>query len=272
MPVCIAGMHRSGTSMVTNLLHLCGLYLGAENELTPATPANPEGHWEHKGFVEINEGILKQLGGAWYQPPSLNPGWENNERIFSQKQAAVSLVRTFLDREPWGWKDPRNSLTLPLWKALLPGARVVICVRNPLEVVASLQRRPVFKYSEGSALWKLYKETRAAVSLTRRRSFSTSACMELWRSYNQRILSDTTREQRIITHYESYLRNANTELQRVLRFLDLEVPDQFIERAGNVASSKLRHHKASGSTNNLPIDVSQLYEELNQEAGFVQGA
>jgi hypothetical protein len=43
MPVCIAGMHCSGTSMVARLLNLCGLYLGPEGELLPSTPDSPGG-------------------------------------------------------------------------------------------------------------------------------------------------------------------------------------------------------------------------------------
>ena len=29
----------------------------------------------------------------------------------------------------WGWKDQRNSLTLPFWEDLLPGLKTVIVVR-----------------------------------------------------------------------------------------------------------------------------------------------
>jgi hypothetical protein len=43
MHVCIGGMHRSGTSMVANLLRLCGLHLGAETDMVPAALDNPGG-------------------------------------------------------------------------------------------------------------------------------------------------------------------------------------------------------------------------------------
>ena len=49
--ICIAGAHRSGTSMVTRLLHCCGLELGPESELMPAQADNPEGFWEHLHLV-----------------------------------------------------------------------------------------------------------------------------------------------------------------------------------------------------------------------------
>ena len=46
-PILIAGMHRSGTSMVAELLYRCGLALGAEDQLfLPANEDNPAGYWE----------------------------------------------------------------------------------------------------------------------------------------------------------------------------------------------------------------------------------
>ncbi|HZS16634.1 MAG TPA: hypothetical protein VFA51_01750, partial [Candidatus Udaeobacter sp.] len=67
--ICIAGAHRSGTSMLTRLLHSCGLYLGSKDELMAAQADNPDGFWEHLGFVALNDELLSQLGGAWDLPP-----------------------------------------------------------------------------------------------------------------------------------------------------------------------------------------------------------
>ena len=81
MPICIAGMHRSGTSMLTRLLHLCGLDLGPADRLLQPAPDNPEGFWESLPFVELNKQLLATLGGAWHTPPLLTPGWERRERF-----------------------------------------------------------------------------------------------------------------------------------------------------------------------------------------------
>jgi len=67
--ICIAGAHRSGTSMVTRFLHRCGLELGSESDLMPPQTDNPEGFWEHLGFVALNDELLAALGGAWDLPP-----------------------------------------------------------------------------------------------------------------------------------------------------------------------------------------------------------
>src|SRR5919197_2381254 len=55
MPVAIVGMHRSGTSLVAQVLAKAGLYLGRTDDLIPAGPDNPDGYWEHAGFHGLNE-------------------------------------------------------------------------------------------------------------------------------------------------------------------------------------------------------------------------
>ena len=55
--------------MLTRLLHACGLYLGPKEELMPAQADNPDGFWEHLGFVALNDELLNELGGAWDLPP-----------------------------------------------------------------------------------------------------------------------------------------------------------------------------------------------------------
>jgi hypothetical protein len=52
--ICVVGMHRSGTSMITHLLHSCGLYLGPADRLLKAEKTNPLGHFEHRGFLDID--------------------------------------------------------------------------------------------------------------------------------------------------------------------------------------------------------------------------
>ena len=55
--------------MLTRLLHACGLYLGPQEELMPAQTDNPDGFWEHLGFVALNDELLNAVGGAWDLPP-----------------------------------------------------------------------------------------------------------------------------------------------------------------------------------------------------------
>jgi hypothetical protein len=134
MVVCICGMHRSGTSMVSNTLSRCGIYLGPEDVLKRAGADNELGFWENDAFVAINDDLLRQVFGGWDAPPVWFNGWENEPHLESLRERARQLIDQHRDRPIWGWKDPRSSLTLPFWKRLIPDLKVVICLRNPLEV------------------------------------------------------------------------------------------------------------------------------------------
>ena len=117
--------------MVSRLLHRCGLYLGPEQHLMPATPDNADGYMENTGFVAINDEILIKLGGSWGNPPMLPVDWVEEEAAQCIRAKSQALLQEFQGREPWGWKDPRNSLTLPFWMSICPGVKVVICLRHP---------------------------------------------------------------------------------------------------------------------------------------------
>src|ERR1041385_2527931 len=152
MIFCIAGMHRSGTSMVAQLLHWCGIYFGPKDRLIPATPENPDGHWEYAPIVNLNDDLLNELGGGWDQPPKLESNWLLQPDVVRQKLAAAKILKEFDGHAHWGWKDPRTSLILPFWDDLCPTTKIVVCLRNPLEVAASLYRRGLMSYSLGLTL------------------------------------------------------------------------------------------------------------------------
>ena len=83
--------------------------------------ANPAGHWESLPIAEINDEILARLGGTWAKPPELAPGWERSSELAALRQQARELIEAdFSGSDVWGFKDPRNSLTLPFWQGILP--------------------------------------------------------------------------------------------------------------------------------------------------------
>ena len=241
VPVCIAGMHRSGTSMITNLLHLSGLYLGPEQELLPPSPSNVHGHWENVRFLQINDQILCNMGAGWDHPPALAETWqpERFPRILVER--ALALLHDFRDQEPWGWKDPRNSLTLPFWINLVPNAKVVICVRNPLEVALSLERRNGFTYAHG---------------------------LDLWTAYNLSLLVNTTPQQRLFTDYDCYFSDPQRELRRILDFLGISVRRAILDQACNSIKTTLRHEQVTTHqfiSVGFASDVLDLYRRITED-------
>jgi GT2 family glycosyltransferase/glycosyltransferase involved in cell wall biosynthesis len=209
--ICIAGAHRSGTSMVTRLLHRCGLELGPESELMPPQADNPEGFWEHLGFVALNEELLNELGGAWDLPPNADENF-THARLDPLRMKARLLIERFDSARVWGWKDPRNSLTLPFWQDLLQGLKTLIVVRNPLEVAYSMRERNGTSFSLGLRLWEIY---------------------------NRRLLERATEQQRLITHYDLFFNDAETELRRIAEFTGL--PHAGVHNAAALVKKRRRH-------------------------------
>lgn len=237
-PVCITGMHRSGTSMVTRLLHICGLYLGSDDDLMPAKKDNPGGYWENLKFVGLNDEILNELGGGWDHPPPSSNDWIYNPAYAHLVKKGEVILSEFRGRSLWGWKDPRNSLILPFWLKLRPGLKVIHCVRNPLEVALSLQKRNFFSYSHS---------------------------LSLWMDYNQRVLQSVAPEDLIVIHFETLFLNGNDEIQRILKMLKMTVPNNIIE--GGVDTIKLELYHSRCSTQHvldldLAPEVLALYLEL----------
>jgi GT2 family glycosyltransferase len=209
--ICIAGAHRSGTSMVTRLLHRCGLELGPESDLMPPQADNPEGFWEHLGFVALNEELLNELGGAWDLPPKTDENF-THARLDPLRMKARLLIERFDSARVWGWKDPRNSLTLLFWQDLLPGLKTLIVVRNPLEVAYSMRERNGTSFSLGLRLWEIY---------------------------NRRLIEKANEQRRLVTHYDLFFDDAETELRRIAEFTGL--PHAEVHNAAALVKKRRRH-------------------------------
>lgn len=245
LPVAIAGMHRSGTSMVAKLLQQAGLHLGEPEALMPPAEENPEGFFEHLEFVRLNDEVLNAAGAGWDCPPAPGVDWATAD-LQPFRERAQHLAETLAGSAPWGWKDPRTSLTLPFWRTALGPVRTIIVVRNPLEVVTSLHRRNGFSF---------------ALALT------------LWRIYAERVLSDTTQDDRLVTHYDAHFLEPGREIARLLPFVGLDANQQN-PALKDAAAPQLRHHRKTIQDlidHQFPPEVIALYRALCREAQWWEG-
>ena len=159
-PVCITGMHRSGTSMLALLLRACGLDLGDRRHFAPVNPDNRLGFAEDLRFVILNDRLLARAGGAWDRPPDPARIGRGLPGLFHRGEARRLLRHRAAHHRatghPWGWKDPRMALTMPFWLPLVPDLKVIICLRHPAEVARSLAGRTYGRSDDGEALWLEY--------------------------------------------------------------------------------------------------------------------
>lgn len=152
----VIGMHRSGTSAMAGLLDGMGLSPG--RTVLPPTPENPLGYFENAAVVDFHDRFLKALGSSWHDPRPLGgriralpPG----EIAEWRRELANVLAEQFEPEAPCVVKDPRICRLLPLWGEVLGSvsAPLVLVVRHPAAVAASLHKRDGFSSAKGLMLW-----------------------------------------------------------------------------------------------------------------------
>ena len=72
LAVLVLGMHRSGTSLATEMLSRLGLWIGTEQTLIGASEYNPRSHSELVAGVEFDNAVLRHAGGLWDSPPAID--------------------------------------------------------------------------------------------------------------------------------------------------------------------------------------------------------
>ncbi len=142
--IVVLGTHRSGTSAIARLLNIAGTRL--PKRLIPPGQYNKRDHWDPAEPVEFHNRLLSDLGSRrddWrplrldsltdIQPPNVKAAIRE---ILSTDYGEAPLIVV---------KDPRICRLAPLVLEALDEAafevKIVMAIRNPLEVVASLMRR-----------------------------------------------------------------------------------------------------------------------------------
>jgi hypothetical protein len=187
----VLGMHRSGTSAVTQVLALAGASL-PENVMA-GDEHNAKGYFEPWKIALFNDGRLRAGGAAWddifafpYKPLSTKAErtWLNRaEALFDEEYGEV--------RHPL-LKDPRVTVLMPFWRTVLTelevGARCVIPVRHPLAVAGSLARRNGFAPEKSVLIWSAYMLAAEAYTRDLPRAFvSYDGLLQDWRAEVARI-------------------------------------------------------------------------------------
>jgi hypothetical protein len=154
--VVVLGMHRSGTSALTRVINLLGADL--PKTLLPPTPGNEAGYWESFDLAVIHDELLTSAGSHWHDWRAFNPGWYASPAAAMFRQRILNVLRNdFDDAQLFVIKDPRICRFWPFYQEVLDefGAKpgLVIPIRNPLEVMASLGRRDGFAPTKSGLLW-----------------------------------------------------------------------------------------------------------------------
>jgi hypothetical protein len=227
-PLIILGMHRSGTSILSQMLRTCGVFIGRELD----------GHFESPYFRRCNNEILSRAGSSWTDPWTYlerraEPEFHRGCREWVEEYLKNSFGTRFLGLRhrtallgggawDWGWKDPRTCLTMPVWNEIYPEAKLLHITRHPLDVAISLQRRE--------------EERRKAGKRPQPQNADLEQCLRLWESYVAETLRLRDRGARYHElRYEELMRNPRVGLEGVARFCGLDVATAGLNAAAALA-------------------------------------
>ena len=154
--VLVLGMHRSGTSAIARVLNLLGCDL--PKTLIGANKSNETGHWESEAIARFNDRLLASAGATWDDWLAFNPGWFTSPKAAQFHEEALGVLdEEFGNSRFFVLKDPRICRLAPFWLNVLAahGAvpRILLPVRNPLEVARSLAARNGFEPALGQLMW-----------------------------------------------------------------------------------------------------------------------
>lgn len=157
--VFVTGIMRSGTTLVGNIVHsLKGVEYSFEppaiDHLLACRELIPRTLWRYLYCHMLSEGILlPSLAGRNLNFNSND--WSYIFKVKSIKEIASRFTKTFrsadletlVTNHTIAFKSPGHTRAVPFLKSLFPGTKVIIVVRHPDEVAASLCARKFFAES-----------------------------------------------------------------------------------------------------------------------------
>lgn len=203
----VLGMHKSGTSLVSEILHHSGIEMVEHDS---ALGYEDKFHHERRFTAELNKDLLQARGQ--YSLDTIHP---IDARRVDPKltRAAGQFVSEMCERRiDWGFKDPRTCLTYDFWRSILPQHKLICVFRDVPEVLrhyARLNLRP------------------------------PASVLTAWHCYNQSMLDafeQASPRDRLMLHYGTFMERDDT-MAALSSFLGRELIDR---RSKRLMRSKAR--------------------------------
>jgi hypothetical protein len=189
-------------------------------------------------FQRLNRRVLGSTGASWAYVDPLISAMRSEQFVEQQVGAmrhalacdrhlpfrAVGIPRFFgRDRWEvvrsggslqWGWKDPRTTVTFPIWLRLFPQARWVHIVRNGIDVAISTHRRS--KRQRRRLKSRVFRGDYSPITL------DFDYCFRLWEKYVLFVLEYRRLippDRFLVIRYEDLLGDPVNQLQGLMDFL-----------------------------------------------------
>lgn len=195
----VLGMHKSGTSLVSQILHLSGINM--EDDVDETKGYDEGNKFERSSVKKLNEellvrGSVHSLNLILRRPIQMTP---------DQHRKVRAIIRSCNERyKDWGFKDPRTCLAYSVWAQELPPHKIIVVYRNYKEVLQHYTR----------LIWR-----RINLLYVRK-------ALRGWTRYNSQIIAnlEKTNSPYIIMSYNELMMN-NEELMRLSKFVERPLVD-----------------------------------------------
>jgi hypothetical protein len=262
--------------MITGMLQRLGLFFGAQRDH----------HDESEFFLDLNQWLLQQAGGAWDHPEPIDHVLERDDlralyadylRYMVQTRGRVKFL-TWTDAlrmrslhampRAWGWKDPRNTFTLPLWLDVFPDARVVHVVRHGVDVARSLRKREREQVEQSRSRYDrrrllYWMRPKKNGFLDSPRCLSLCEGIRLWDVYVERAMNHVGHLD-IPSHtvrYETFLAEPVSILERLAEFCSIDAVQSDLEACGKLVDPSRAFAYRNVSPINIPDKVIPLIDK-----------
>jgi hypothetical protein len=241
-PIIITGMHRSGSSLLVKVLQELGVFMGNDFEENN----------ESRFFIRINDWMLLQAGASWDNPENFDFVSDDFKALMADiirnrlksihlKKYLGNSKRSIKDSNfTWGWKDPRNTFTIKIWKEIFPGAKVIHIYRNPVDVISSLAKRETSKIpTKGNQSRTGIKRKFYGYFLPEKRfyhhsfkSLDLSKNYDLWKRYVDEAFNLNRKDDTGVLHisYEDLLEKPETIINSIIEFCNLRAENRNHEK------------------------------------------
>lgn len=198
----VLGMHKSGTTLVSQILHHSGVNMG--DNIDDNVTYDKGNKYERESSLRLDMNILNVkdfyvLDLKTPDPLRLQP--EHRERM------RAIIKQCNLNYSNWGFKDPRATLIYPLWAEELPEHKIIAVFRPPAEIW------PRFRYN---GLRYFHTNPQRAWEF-----------MSRWCEHNQKLLSclQNTSMKFIVLNYRELV-TTQVEFERLQKFMGIPLTDR----------------------------------------------
>jgi hypothetical protein len=249
--IIICGSGRSGTSMVAGLFANAGYFMGGE--VHDPDQSNAKGYFETVTINTINEDILSRavprrprgvLGNLFYRHRvGRRQMWlarvPVNQVVFDLSDDVRCQIQAITAREPFCFKDPRFSYTLPCWQPYLRQPKIIVVFRSPAETASSILR--------------ICREQRYLHSL----AITRADALQVWELMYSHILNIWKDDGSwLFVHYDQVLTAKG--LDRIQQFTHAPIDRDF----------PARELRSGCCEDDVSLPISKLYRHLCRLAGY----